>query len=115
VGEAEAGIGADDGVGEGVQPAAHGGDLAAGPQDRRGDAGDQVGGGGIVGRGHVQVDRLDQHRLLLVPGGGAPVELRHELAVLPAQALAQVVGKQPVIAVPAPVRVERHQEEAGPL
>ena len=54
-------------------------------------------------------------RMLLVPGGGASMQLREPRRLLLLQARAQEVGKQMVVAPPAPHLVHRHKEQVRSL
>jgi hypothetical protein len=53
--------------------------------------------------------------VVLRPGGGVTVQLRHALGLLSDKAGAEQVGEQLVVAPPAPHLIQRHQKQVGPL
>jgi hypothetical protein len=70
--------------------------------------------GQVAGRRGV-VDRLRGVALLAVPGACPQVKLRRQLGLHAAELVAQQLAEQVVTAVPAPLGVERHEEQARPF
>ena len=60
-------------------------------------------------------DRFGDQSLPLVPLAGPPVQLGHQISHLSLQSLAQDVGKEMMIAIPAPLLVQGHKEQVGCL
>jgi hypothetical protein len=69
---------------------------------------------GVPG-GRRVVHRVVGQPVRLCPGGRGPVQPGHPLGPLALQAGAQQVGEQLVVAPPAAHRIQRHQEQVGPL
>ena len=67
----------------------------------------------MVARGQGVADRLDRHGVAGVPVAGATMQLGDAFAVAAAQLALQQLGKKVVIAIPAPLVVQRNEEEVG--
>ncbi|MEJ2209744.1 MAG: hypothetical protein P8129_11995 [Anaerolineae bacterium] len=106
----ELGLGIDQGLGQRVQPAQQRAHLAAG-QQRPPDPVDQVCGAGQLACCQQVAHCLGMHSFLQVPRACSPVQLRHEIWTCPIEALAQQVGKEAMVAVPAALVVQGHEEE----
>ena len=66
----------------------------------------------VLGRQGV-ADRLVHQPLLLVPLAGPAVQLRDAVGLLRFQTTAQALREQVVVAIPAPLLVERRHEQVG--
>ena len=66
----------------------------------------------VLGRQGV-ADRLVHQPLLLVPPAGPAVQLRDAARLLRFQTTAQALREQVVVAIPAPLLVERRHEQVG--
>ena len=100
-------------VGEVTEPAANGRVVAlrdvpegVGPQ--------QIAGEPDVSRGRGMADRRIDVAVVGVPVARAPVELRLELGLAPAQLRAQHLGQEPVVAVPLVGAIQGDDQGVGP-
>ncbi len=108
--EAELGPGANHFAGQPIQPSEQCSYLTA-QQHLWGVVFDQARCPLEILRDQCVVHRVARPSMLLVPGTRSPVKLRHELGLCLLQALAQQVGEEMVVPIPAPLLVQGHDEQ----
>ena len=111
---AELGMAADDLRRQGVEPPPHGAQLARVDVPARGDRDDPARALEIA-RSEGVVDRLVVIALLLVPGRRSRVQLGDLVGMERPQPGAEDLGEERVVAIPAPLVVERDDQEVRAL
>ncbi len=86
----------------------------AAPHQVIGDTLEQVRGGGIIRNGEEMMGGLSHLSIAFQPARRPSMQLRRKVWRLLAQMVAQEVGKEMVVAIPAPFIVERDDEQIGP-
>src|SRR5437870_13678399 len=92
-------------LGQRVHPPEHRVELTTGRKGER-DRFDQAGSEFDVGNGQRMLHRFVRQIVLLIPGTGTPMQDGWQRRLYLLQVAAQHLGKQVVVAVPAPLVVE---------
>src|SRR5512145_1863879 len=105
---------ADELIGDPFQPGEKRTYLAV-DQEFVGDLLDQLGRVIEIASGECMIDRLVDLSIALVPGPGAPMQLRFTLGSEPKLPVAEKIGEEAVVAIPASLLIERNEEQVGAL
>ncbi len=111
---ADVGPGPDEVLGQGSHPAEDRRHLTAGERDPSGLL-DQIRSPLEIPGGQGVAHRFGNKTVLLIPCTRPAVQLRHELGDLALRALAQQIGEQAMVTIPAALVIEGNDEEVTPF